>query len=212
MSLSALMCLTDVFLIVFRRQWRCMAQRSKFEKEKCVSGTDSLFGLGLLNGIVDNKKNIQHHQNYPLSMTEQRVEPRPQSAWRKNKLLKGKKSTFRYLSLPGDRGPRGSDIGQKSFSSHLWPSELCALQRETQREQHRWFYTCSCPAFFNTCTLCLCHPVLLSDINLWHTDNQVWVSTYRATVNIQEVVLAFSTKSPSLTGFDEKKNSTQCLL
>lgn len=172
-----------------------------------------MFGFGLLNGIVDNKKNMQHHQNYPLSITERCVEPRPQSAWRKNKLLKGrKKSTFRYLSLPGDRGPRGSDIGQKSFSSHLWPSELCALQRETQREQHRWFYTCSCPAFFITCTLCLCHPVLLSDINLWHADNQVRVSIYRATVNIQEVFSAFSTKSPSLMGFDEKEiqHSVHC--
>lgn len=54
---------------------------------------------------------------------------------------------MRYLSLPGDGDPRGADIGQKSFSSHLWPSELCALQRAAQREQHRWFYTCSCPAF-----------------------------------------------------------------
>lgn len=49
--------------------------------------------------------------------------------------------------------------------------------------------------FFNTCTLCLCHPVLLSDINLWHTDNQVWVSIYRATVNIQEVFLTFYKES-----------------
>ena len=115
MSLSALMCLTDVFLIVFRRQWRCMAQRSKFEKEKCVSGTDSLFGLGLLNGIVDNKKNIQHHQNYPLSMTEQRVEPRPQSAWRKNKLLKGKKKHIQ-ISFPARRsGPSGLRHRTKEF-------------------------------------------------------------------------------------------------
>lgn len=49
--------------------------------------------------------------------------------------------------------------------------------------------------FFNTCTLCLCHPVLLSDINLWHTDNQVRVSIYRATVNIQEVFLTFYKES-----------------
>ena len=41
-----------------------------------------------------------------------------------------------------DGEPQGADIGHT-----FWPAELCALQRATQREQHRWFYTCSCPAF-----------------------------------------------------------------
>lgn len=53
------------------------------------------------------------------------------------------------MSFPARRsgGPRGSNVGQKSLSSHLWPSEPCAPQREAQRGCHRWFYTCSCLAF-----------------------------------------------------------------
>lgn len=47
----------------------------------------------------------------------------------------------------GGSGPRGSNAGQKSLSSHLWPSEPCAPQRGAQRGCHRWFYTCSCLAF-----------------------------------------------------------------
>ena len=91
-----------------------------------------------------------------------------------------RKGGFGYLSLPWAPGHR--------HRTHLWPTELCALQHETQREQHRWFYICSCPAFSNTCTLCLCHPVLLNDINLWHTDNLVQVSIYSATVSIQKLL------------------------
>lgn len=90
-----------------------MAQRSK-----CVSGTDSLFGFGLLNGIVDNKKNIQHHQNYPLSITEQCIEPWPQSAWRKNKQLKGEKKAHSDIFPCQEIGALGAQTLDKRVLAH----------------------------------------------------------------------------------------------
>lgn len=88
--------------------------------------------------------------------------------------------------------PLGHRHRTKRFSSSLWPSELSALQQETQKGVTQVILHMLLSCFFNTCTLYLCHLMLLSDINLWHFDNLLWVLDYRATVSIQDVLLTFN--------------------
>lgn len=102
------------------------------------------------------KKTIQSNSNYPVSKRITKISlvfaAWPQATWRQNKVLKwrggGHSDVFPCQEMGGGgSGPRGSNAGQKSLSSHLWPSEPCAPQRGAQRGCHRWFYTCSCLAF-----------------------------------------------------------------
>lgn len=74
------------------------------------------------------KKTIQSNSNYPVSKRITKISlvfaAWPQATWRQNKVLKWRggghiQMSFSARRWGGGGGPRGSNAGQKSLSSHL---------------------------------------------------------------------------------------------
>lgn len=129
------------------------------------------------------EKTLQFNSNYAVSKRITKISvvfaPRPQAMWRQNKVLKWRGGPHSdVFPCQEIRGPRGSNVGQKSLSSHLWPSEPCAPQREAQKGVSQVILHMLLSGFFNTCSFCFCHPARHGDINLWLADSPAQVSAY----------------------------------
>lgn len=80
--------------------------------------------------------------------------------------------------MGGRGGPQGSNAGQKSWSSHLWPMwAMCPTAWSTKGVSQVILHMLL-SGFFNTCSFCFCQPALHGDINLWLADSQAQVSAY----------------------------------
>lgn len=174
-----------MFIVIKEHVGSCMAHVFVFRQYESVSSVQrsklcevillwKIVGDGLWIDITQMISS-KYTSNTKLCRTLQYLTPKLQAIWQKESV----KKKAHWDIVPCQEI---STLGAQTSDTLVTHWAMCPRASSTKgAAQVILHMLLSC--FFNTCTLCLCHPTLLSDINLWHTDKLVRVSFYRATAS-----------------------------